>query len=385
MTDAIFECPNCGKAYRWQSKIAGKKVRCACTQKFRVPMSSTGDTSPDGPLVGRVAAAAPPKPASPSPSSPSGSAKSPPAPLPPTPPPRDAAPEPDPYELDLPDDGPAGDAAPLSARSAEARSTTGAGVSKCPSCNSPLRPGAVICLNCGFNIAEGAKLQTVVQTGPGADDDDTPREATDDATTAGNGGASAAVGSGVIARTKLQDELAADMAKRHHFQEKILPLIFLAVGALLLLVNAFLLMTEANRANYGMPDGVTGNLTALFAYLILFAVQLPCLFVGILIVSKLFGSAFGELFAALKKLAALALLAGQFDVAVELTFNTMFDGFGFIAFWVELALSFSVFWALAKQMFDELEPNETIALWIAMLFLPGFIVSGLLMFIGGLL
>ncbi len=175
------------------------------------------------------------------------------------------------------------------------------------------------------------------------------------------------------------------MAKRHHFQEITLPLIFLGGGVLMLLVNAFLLMTPVNRMSYGMPEGITGNLAALIGYLILFAAQLPCLFVGILIVSKLFGSAFGELFTALKKLAALALLAGQFDVMVELGFNTLLDGWGFIAFWVELALSFGVFWALAKQLFDELEPGETVALWIAMLFLPGFVVGALMLLVIGML
>ncbi|MEO0514065.1 MAG: hypothetical protein AAF086_02070 [Planctomycetota bacterium] len=368
MSDAKFECPNCGKAYRWQSKIAGKKVRCACTQKFRVPMVPGETPEPDGPLVGQAESPTPAAPASPS-------AHAKPAP------PQPKAPEPDPYELDLPDDEPHANTAPLSARSSSAAKPTGG--DKCPSCNSPLRPGAVICLNCGFNVAAGAKLQTVVEAGPAGDDDAPP---------AGRGSGAAVVGVAaavgeerVIARSKLQDELAADLAKRHHFQEKTLPLIFLGGGVLLLLVNAFLLMTPVNRLSYDMPDGITGNLVALISYLILFAVQLPCLFVGILIVSKLFGSAFGELFSAIKKLAALALLAGQFDVMVELGFNTLLDGFGFIAFWVELALSFGVFWALAKQLFDELEPGETVALWIAMLFLPGFVVGALMLLVIGFL
>jgi len=379
MSDAKFECPNCGKAYRWQSKIAAKKVRCECTQKFRVPMVAGETPLPDGPLVGLPPEAKPPETNPPETNAPE--AKPPPVVSPrPAPPskPKPAVPEPDPYELDLPDDL-AGDTAPVSARSPQGRVPDAAGASKCPSCNSPLRPGAVICLNCGFNLAEGAKLQTVVGVAPG---DDAPAAA--DAHPKKRDAPAEGGDHRVLARAKLQDDLAADMAKRHHFQEKTLPLIFLAVGAVLLLVNAFLLMTEVNRFSYGMPSGIAGNLAALIGYLILFAVQLPCLFVGILIVSKLFGSAFGELFSALKKLAALALLAGQFDVAVELTFNTLLDGFGFIAFWAELALSFSVFWVLAKQLFDELEPSETIALWVAMLFLPGLVVGVLLVLVIGM-
>ncbi|MEM1447301.1 MAG: hypothetical protein AAGF84_14680 [Planctomycetota bacterium] len=366
MSNASFDCPNCGKAYRWQTKIAGRKVRCACTQTFRVPMVAGEMPEPVGPLVGQGGADAQPP------------SQMPPAP---TTAPKPAAPEPDPYELNLPADEPAGETAPISARSTPVGQASGGG--KCPACNSPLRPGAVICLNCGYNLAEGAKVQTVVEAAPAEDGLDLPAAAA-----AGGSFVPAAAASAeerVAARSKLQEDLAADMAKRHHFQEKLLPLIFLGVGALLLLINAFVLMTPTNRISYDMPDGAIGNVVALIGFSILFAVQLPCLFVGILIVSKLFGSAFGELFTALKKLAALALLSGQFDVAVELTFNTLLDGMGFLAFWIELAVSFAVFWALAKQLFDELEPGETVALWIAMLFLPGFIVGALLFFIAGML
>lgn len=358
MSDPRFECPNCAKAYRWQSKIAGKKVKCACTQKFRVPMSSTGDPEPDGPLVGQGQTPASSNPAAPAPK------------------PKPAAPEPDPYELDLPDDTPTGDTAPISARSSSAAQFADGG--KCPSCNSPLRPGAVICLNCGFNVAEGSKLKTVVEAGPSV---------AEDAPSKGQGGESfvsvpAAVGEErVAARTKLQDDLAADMAKRHHFQEKTLPLVFLGIGALLLLFNAFVLTPMLGDV-LNIPLGLGESVVALIIYFVLFAIQLPCLFMGILIVSKLFGSAFGELFSALKKLAALALMAGQFDVMVDLGFDIMLGGLGFLAFWVKMALSFGVFWGLSKQLFDELEPGETIVLWIAMLFLPGFILGAVLLIFG---
>lgn len=348
-------CPNCQKAYRWQSKIAGKRVRCVCKQKFRVPMSASGKPEPEGPLVGGADSATA--------SGGGGGSKGAPAPK------QKPAPEPDPYELDLPDESKPEATAPLSARSDQGRSNPTAGAGKCPSCNSPLREGAVICLNCGFNVAEGSKLQTVVDSSPAAEP--LPRGSSDDSTT-GVPGADR-----VMARTKLQDDLAEQMAKRHHFQENILPLIFLGAGLLLLLINSFVLVPKLGSV-YNVPFSVGEQVAALIYYFILFLIQLPCLFVGILVISKLFGSAFGTLTTALKKLAALALFGGQFHFMVDLGFNIMLEGMGFIAFWLKFSLSFGLFWILSKQLFDDLEFGETITLWLAMLFLPIFALIGVL-------
>ncbi|MEM7626264.1 MAG: hypothetical protein AAF333_11770 [Planctomycetota bacterium] len=357
MAEPTIQCPNCGKAYRWQTKIAGRNVRCVCQHKFRVPMTPGGVVESD--LNASASKASP--------------ASTMPKPVPP-------AKEPDPYELDLPDDD--ASAAPPQ-RQTSGLSGRGADPTKCPSCNSPLRPGAVICLNCGFNVAEGSKIQTVVAAAPDDDDTETPTR---------GGAAAAAAGTEAalqqdrvnraLSRSKLEDDLAADMAQRHHVQENILPLIFLGCGLVLLLINAFVLVPMQDGI-YDVPFGLSLSIGAVIVYIILFAIQMPCLFAGILIISKLFGSAFGELFTALKKLAALALLGGQFDAMVELGFDIMLEGLGFLAFWVKLSLSFAVFWALAKQLFDELEPIETVVLWLAMLFLPGFILGGVLLFLLG--
>lgn len=355
-----FLCPNCQKAYRWQSKIAGKRVRCVCGQKFRVPMSASGKPVPEGPLVGKGGG----EHTSGGGSKTSGGGS-------PTPKKKPkSAPEPDPYELDLPEEPKAEGTAPLSARSDAGRANPTAGASKCPSCNSPLRAGAVICLNCGFNVAAGSKLKTVVDASPATAP--LPRASKGDATT-GVPGADR-----VLARTKLQDDLAEDMARRHHFQENLLPLIFLGAGLLLLLVNAFVLVPMLGTAYGSLQLGIGVSIAALIYFFILFLVQLPCLFVGILVISKLFGSAFGTLTTALKKLAALALLGGQFHLMVDLGFDIMLGGFGFIAIAVKFSLSFGLFWILSKQLFDDLEFGETVTLWLAMLFLPIFAVIGVI-------
>src|SRR5882724_1756324 len=35
----------------------------------------------------------------------------------------------------------------------------------CPECSSPITPGAALCVNCGFNLQTGAKVQTQVVAG----------------------------------------------------------------------------------------------------------------------------------------------------------------------------------------------------------------------------
>ncbi|MEM9420565.1 MAG: hypothetical protein AAGA25_16175, partial [Planctomycetota bacterium] len=118
---------------------------------------------------------------------------------------------------------------------------------------------------------------------------------------------------------------------------------------------------------------------------ILFAIQLPCMFVGILVISKIYGSAFGELFSALKKLAALALLAGQFHSTLSLLLDMMLGPFGLVSFMFKYAVSFTVFWVLSKKLFDELEAGETIALFVAMLFLPAIVIIGVVALLAAML
>ena len=184
----------------------------------------------------------------------------------------------------------------------------------------------------------------------------------------------------VLARTKLQEDLAADMQRHHRFQENTLPLIFLGAGALLLLLNALVLIPKLGGV-MGQSSGIADAIVGLIYCTVVFVVQLPCLFVGILIVSKIFGSAFGELLTALKKLAAMALLAGQFHLALGLALDILLDGFGFIGVSVKFAASFLMFWILAQKLFDELEMSESLVLWLAMIFLPGFAAIGIIILV----
>ncbi|MGB0767251.1 MAG: hypothetical protein ACPGYV_06040 [Phycisphaeraceae bacterium] len=104
-------CPNCDKRYRWQASLVGQRVPCKhCDQPFLVP---------DAPGTGL--------PIEPEPHNDDGT-----------------------YDLDY-DPAVQTPAAPINhAKPAHS--------GKCPTCNSPVRDGAVICMNCGFNMMEGKKI-----------------------------------------------------------------------------------------------------------------------------------------------------------------------------------------------------------------------------------
>lgn len=111
-------CPGCSKGYRWQPNLIGRNVPCKqCGMIFSVP---------DTPGTGIEQ-----KPAENAPSQEEG------------------------YEIDFGEEGnpdePAHHAQP-------------ANNGKCPTCNTPVREGAVICMNCGFNMAEGRKMDAPAVT-----------------------------------------------------------------------------------------------------------------------------------------------------------------------------------------------------------------------------
>jgi hypothetical protein len=118
-------CEHCQRAYAWQEKYAGKKVRCKCGEAIRFPATNPAqqelelelnlDSGYDLNLGASKASA---KPAGNALDTPDG-------------------------QLNVPP--PANFGGPV-----------------CPSCKANVRPGAVICVSCGFNLKEGSKINTAV-------------------------------------------------------------------------------------------------------------------------------------------------------------------------------------------------------------------------------
>ena len=360
---ASCACPACAKPCAWTPERAGRRLRCACGQIFRLP------TSAGGRVVAEASAPTPPKPAAE-----------------PTPAPRPRpTPEPDVYDIDLPAD--AADA-PTGKASGETASGT---ASKCPSCNGPLRPGAVVCMNCGFNLAEGGKIQTRIETGP--------EPAVSDAAVAASGAAvaiarPAAAGAPdisdprlkrALARTAGEEAEAADREKRFHFQENILPLILIGAGVLVAVFNALVLAQPSHNAGLTADElswgvGVSRG-EAAAAYFAgagtLLLVQIPCLLAGLFFCASVLGSAFGTLGAVLKKLLALALLGGSFYLSVSLGVNILMYGMGGLGGIFTASVAIALFWGVIVLLFDDLEITEVVILYLAMCVLPFWILTGI--------
>ena len=110
-----FSCPSCGKNYRWKPEFAGRSAKCACGAKLVVPAET-----------------------------PSASAAA---------------------------DIPIAPEAKQPVKTQRINPSSSPDVeSKCPSCSAALASGAVLCINCGYNLKTGQKLSAVVVETDGEDD-----------------------------------------------------------------------------------------------------------------------------------------------------------------------------------------------------------------------
>jgi hypothetical protein len=121
-----FSCDACGKTYAWKPEIAGKRVKCKCGGKLTVPATDPAALADDAPEgfddLLALAEGAPAHEES--------------------------------YAPPIATTAPAA----RSAKTAPARPANAGAL--CPSCNSPVDPAAVICINCGHNLKTGKKLKT---------------------------------------------------------------------------------------------------------------------------------------------------------------------------------------------------------------------------------
>lgn len=143
-----FTCPSCAKKYRVKDELAGKTAKCAdCTTRIRIPAATAAKSA---------TASAPQKAAASKPSAPTRSSAS--------APPAAAKPAEAGLSSWFDEELAAAPTAAVASKSAiipPAKSPTATSVSgTCPSCKKPLKPGAVVCVACGFHTKQGKKLET---------------------------------------------------------------------------------------------------------------------------------------------------------------------------------------------------------------------------------
>ena len=300
-----------------------------------------------------------------------------PKPEPSRPPVPETEPETQPYEMDLPSD------MPEAASTPDAPAVAHAG--KCPACNGKLRAGAVICMNCGFNLAEGGKIKTRIETDPLPAAEPTPGATATAAAPTSLSGIGDERFKRALARTAGEEEEAAERQRRYHFQENILPLILIVAGVLVAVFNGLVLAKPSYNAGLtadelslglGVSRGqAAGTYFAGAGKLLL--VQIPCLFAGLLVCASLVGSAFGSLGTVLKKLLALTLLGGSFYLSVSMGVNILMYGVGGLGGIFTASVAIALFWGVIVLLFDDLETTEVVILYLAMCVLPFWILTGI--------
>lgn len=275
-------CPDCGKGYRWQSNLVGRKVTCkACGSEFEVP-SAPGE----GIAI------------EPEPVADDGT-----------------------YELDLDTDEP---------QAAQASHAAPSNNGKCPVCNTPVRDGAVICMNCGFNMAEGKRMETAVAGTPTTEAPEEPPLSQQE--------------------QREVDRVAAANAHSFWVDYK-LPLIVVGIGLAMVLVNNLILgpMSPWVKGMYGDTLSTIIGLTIRTAYVTF--VHSVLLFVGLLLLVKLFGAAFGTLTSVLLRVLGVTLVAQEADFMVMAIMDIAM-GTGGLGWFVSWAIYLAFMIGLCVKLLD---------------------------------
>jgi hypothetical protein len=337
-SDARVSCPACGLRYKWVADLAGRKLKCKCGVVMRLPKTATGK-----PTLERKDNDAAPAAATQSPSKQAAA---------------------DSYDLDLPES----ELQAVAPAATEAVKTPG----KCPSCGVSVKKGAVICLNCGFNFAEGKKLETRLAEG-GEDADGKGKAAQPEWLKKKLDGMSQK------SSTKKKEEEEA--AKRARLTEVYVPLILLGVGLLLILIDIFVTYPAFAVNNSSSTTVGEARMEAAISNFLTILVQLPCLVVGIFVVARLFGSAFGTFLIAMLKLAALGVVTSGVNAIVgslmaRITEGLPVPGVGQVKF----AVAYGVFLTIASALFD-MDFLESLLLYAITVLLPIIVVIvGIAMF-----
>jgi len=327
-TSKSFACPHCGKRFQWATKIADRKVVCpSCAKRIRVPT-----------VPGRVAEAIDPLPKKPV---------------------EAPAPEADTYDLDLTGlDDDQVDRPPTAAQQSAAQ--TG----RCPACNQSIKPDAVICIKCGYNLKKGKRMQTQV-----ADDQDGTGQ-TKTVPVSVPGGAMAAAGASPIAAA-LDDR--EDEVTDSRFMDLWLPLILLTVGFGFTFFNAWLFYDANNaRAPWYIQAAISSGLQVL--------VMAPLMLVAAIVTVKIMDTSFGPLMVGVLKLTSIAI--GPLAIADFILGWVSAVTFGFGTF-AAIAIYLTICGPFLYWMFD-LDYAEIMVTLVAIIVLRLVIFFGILAMVLGL-
>ncbi len=335
--DATVSCPACAKRVRFKPELAGKKLRCTCGQVFRMPKDPAGqaeaihdNVTAHGSSLEKnkadEAAAAAAEMAKKSLKVDPGAGGA----------------------YDLSDDS----VSILPKEEKKAPAVAGGNKGKCPKCGSKLKPQAVICINCGFNLQAGTQVATEVEK---------PQST----------GSSVLDAYAATARARginIEEEEAA-AARKARITELYAPIGLAVAGVLAMFATAALFV----------PAGTTFQLVSVMIEVgVQLILRLPFLVLAIFLTAKIMQVSFGPFMTALLKLVGLAFFTAGVGGLLDGVVNHFTEGFGavFITPFIHLA----IFWGLSVFLFG-LDFLETMVLYLLSSFLPMMVMGFLLMWV----
>lgn len=262
---------------------------------------------------------------------------------------------------------------------------------KCPECNSPLKPSAVLCLNCGFNIAQGQKLNTQIAepTDEPAADDFRPAAGVAAAASAyGHTGPPAPavdVSTGpeepvmlseaeqIRKRAQRDADRAAAAEASHYFLDYKLPVILIAFGVVLALLNILALAPLSPTAQ--SPDDFFSGDPTYLQIAIRYAVSIvtnviltsALFFCALLAMVAVLKAAYGSIATVAIKVIGITLIATQVSLALHFSFDIATGGFGILSFIIRWPLYLIVFFSLCWKLLD-MDTVDFLVLFIVMVF-----------------
>lgn len=301
--------------YRWVSTAAGKKIRCKCDAVFRMPRSANEPAALERPATSdhpapNIDAAHTPPPAKTS----------------------DAGKDLNFNEDELNLYDLASDDFNTAKPAASPQQTT------CPSCHKTVKPGAVICINCGYNLKSGEQVRSEVI----ADHEIIPPQ-------------KQAIPGGLFVAAQMGKVKLGQTKEQTDAQIKLQQLIDYQLPVCLTFIGVMLAITQG--AFFGQSDewSVLANVVYVFVELLFFV---PFYIVSLFISAKLMGVSFGNISSAAIKIAAIILLPNTLGVIV----GNIIPEVGWLVGW---GLSWATYFFLLSFLF-ELEMGETFMLIVVL-------------------
>ncbi|MCE9588952.1 MAG: zinc ribbon domain-containing protein [Planctomycetes bacterium] len=316
--------------------MAGKKVKCRCEAVFRMPPTPDGAGVLERPSPHRSATHDTALAASESEAIGSPQAT------------ENLNLDIDEKELNLYDLASADFAAPAAAAAKPVAPKPGA----CPSCHNPVKPQAVICINCGYNLQSHEVTPTALREEPA------PSKL-----------AAAMAKRGKLGQTPEEAEAQVAHAR---IIDMHLPLCLIFLGVVLRVAEAsfFMHLQDGESLAEGFKNIGSHIL-----------VEVPVLIIALMVAVRIFGMAFGTLIPAILKTTAIALL----PYAVGNIFSYLCGGQHDMAIWfIGMTIASVLYWVMVKVLF-ELDMGETFTLTTVLYFVQFGTISLVGMLLGAIL